>query len=189
MSTLVIVLRIVSLLAFAGPMLLLASGRHREPRKPASPEGGSRAPLVANLSAFGVFVPSLLIFAASSVASTALPAALSGCLLALAGAALVFKSRAELGLAWSLVPKADQGTGLVTTGPYRFVRHPIYAGLILATFGWSLFRANLLGLALTAVLFIFFDLKSRHEERWLVEAHPAYPEYQRRVRKLVPFLY
>ena len=62
MSTLVIVLRIVSLLAFAGPMLLLASGRHGEPRKPASQEGGSRAPVVANLSAFGLFVPSLLIF-------------------------------------------------------------------------------------------------------------------------------
>ena len=53
----------------------------------------------------------------------ALPLALSGCFLALGGAVLVLRSRAELGPAWSFVPKADQGTGLVTTGPYRLVRH------------------------------------------------------------------
>ena len=68
----------------------------------------------------------------------ALPLALSGCLLALAGAALVLRSRAELGPAWSFVPKADQGTGLVTTGPYRLVRHPIYLGLALLAMGEAL---------------------------------------------------
>ena len=65
----------------------------------------------------------------------ALPLALSGCLLALAGAALVLRSRAELGSAWSFVPKADQDTGLVTTGPYGVVRHPIYLGLALLAMG------------------------------------------------------
>src|SRR5262245_44447418 len=117
MSTLVIVLRTVSLLAFAGPMLLGVSGSHEEPMTRASQEGGGRAPVVANLAAFGLFFPSLLIFSGSSDASMALALALSGCLLALAGVALVVRSRAELGSAWSLVPKAHQGTGLVTTGP------------------------------------------------------------------------
>src|SRR6266545_408121 len=138
MSTLVIVLRTVSLLAFAGPMLLGVSGRHGEPKTRASQEGGGRAPVVANLSAFGLFFPSLLIVSGSSEASMALPLALSGCLLALAGAALVLRSRAELGPAWSFVPKADQGTGLVTTGPYRLVRHPIYLGLALLAMGEAL---------------------------------------------------
>lgn len=50
---------------------------------------------------------------------------LSGCLIAVAGTALVLKSRAELGPTWSFVPKADQGTGLATTGSNRLVRHPI----------------------------------------------------------------
>jgi protein-S-isoprenylcysteine O-methyltransferase Ste14 len=117
MSTLVIVLRTVSLLAFAGPMLLGVSGRHGEAKTRAIQEGDGRAPVAANLSAFGLFFPSLLIFSGSSEASMALPLALSGCLLALAGAALVLRSRAELGPAWSFAPKADQGTGLVTTGP------------------------------------------------------------------------
>jgi hypothetical protein len=117
MSILVIVLRTVSLLAFAGPMLLGVSGRHGEPETRASQERGGRAPVVANLSAFGLFIPSLLIFSGGSETSMALPLALSGCLLALGGAALVLRSRAQLGPAWSFEPKADQGTGLVTTGP------------------------------------------------------------------------
>jgi len=38
-------------------------------------------------------------------------------------------------------------------------------------------------------LFIFFDLKSRREERWLREAYPEYGDYQKRVKKLVPWVY
>ena len=89
----------------------------------------------------------------------------------------------------SVFPKPIEGGTLVTSGVYGIVRHPIYSGLILGTLGWSLFRANLLGVALAGLLFIFFDLKSRQEEVWLTEAYPGYPEYRRRVRKLLPFVY
>jgi hypothetical protein len=82
MSILVIVLRTVSLLAFPGLMLLVVSGRHGQPKTRASREGGDRAPVIANLSAFGLFFPSFLIFSGSSEASIALPLALSGCFLA-----------------------------------------------------------------------------------------------------------
>ncbi len=40
-----------------------------------------------------------------------------------------------------------------------------------------------------AALFVLLDVKSRREERWLVEKFPEYPAYQRRVRKLIPFVY
>ena len=86
-------------------------------------------------------------------------------------------------------PKPIEGGALVTTGPYAWVRHPIYTGLIFGTLGWALFRANLIGVALAVALFIFFDLKSRQEERWLVQAYDGYTDYQRRVRKLIPWLY
>ena len=124
MSTLVIVLRTVSLLAFAGPMLLGFSGRRGEPRTRARQGGADRVPVVANFAAFGLFFPSLMIFSASTESSMALLLASLGSLLAVAGAALVLRARAELGSAWSFVPKADRETGLVTTGPYHLVRHP-----------------------------------------------------------------
>jgi protein-S-isoprenylcysteine O-methyltransferase Ste14 len=109
-------------------------------------------------------------------------------LLALGG---VFGTWGILALGKNLTafPKPIEGGVLVTSGPYAYVRHPIYSGLILGTLGWGLFRASLLGVGLALVLFIFFDLKSRQEERWLAEAYAGYPEYQRRVRKLIPWVY
>lgn len=190
MSTLVIVLRTVSLLAFAGPMLLGVSGRHGEPKTRASQKGGGRAPVVANLSAFGLFFPSLLIFSDSSEASMALPLALSGCLLALAGAALVLRSRAEVGPAWSFVPKADQGTGLVTTGPYRLVRHPIYLGLALLAMGealafgsWPALMIVLCGIVPT------FAWRARAEEKLLSRTFgERYAVYRQRAKMIIPHL-
>jgi protein-S-isoprenylcysteine O-methyltransferase Ste14 len=190
MSTLVIVLRTVSLLAFAGPMLLGVSGHHGEPKPRASQEGAGRAPVVANLSAFGLFFPSLLIFSGGSEASMALPLALSGCFLALAGAALVLRSRAGLGPAWSFVPKADQGTGLVTTGPYRLVRHPIYLGLALLAVGealafgsWPALMIVLSGIGPT------FAWRARAEEKLLSRTFgERYAVYRQRTKMIIPHL-
>lgn len=86
-------------------------------------------------------------------------------------------------------PRPIEGGALVTAGPYRFVRHPIYSGLIFGTLGWALFRSNLIGVGLALLLFVFFDLKSRQEERWLTETYTDYGHYRRRVRKLLPFVY
>jgi protein-S-isoprenylcysteine O-methyltransferase Ste14 len=190
MSTLVIVLRTVSLLAFAGPMLLGVSGCRGEPKTRASQAGGGRAPVVANLAAFGLFFPSLLIFSDSSEASMALPLGLSGCLLALAGAALVLRSRAELGSAWSLVPKADQGTGLVTSGPYRLVRHPIYLGLALLAMGealafgsWPALMIVLSGIVPT------FAWRARAEGKLLSRTFgERYAVYRQRTKMIIPYL-
>ena len=94
-----------------------------------------------------------------------------------------------LGKNLTAVPKPIEGGQLVTSGPYAFVRHPIYTGVILGTLGWALLRSNLIGVALAVAAFLFFDLKSRQEERWLTDAYAGYPEYQRRVRKLIPLVY
>ena len=190
MSTLVIVLRMVSLLAFAGPMLLHVSGRRGEPKTRARRPSGDRAPVVANLAAFGLFFPSLLVFSGSPAASMALLLALSGSLLAVAGAALVLRSRAELGPAWSFVPKAGQGTGLVTTGPYRLVRHPIYLGLALLAMGealafssWPAFMIVLSGIVPT------FAWRARAEEKLLSRTFgEGYAVYQQRTKMIIPHL-
>ena len=189
MSILVIVLRAVSLLAFAG-MLLIMRGRRGGPGAPAQRESGGRAPVVATLLACALFFAALAIFSGSVEAPVALPLALAGCVLALAGVALVLRCRAELGAAWSLVPKADQGTGLVTTGPYRRVRHPIYLGLTLLALGEALAFASWPAAAIVlAGIVPTFAWRARAEEQLLGRIFGArYAAYRRHTKLIIPHL-
>jgi protein-S-isoprenylcysteine O-methyltransferase Ste14 len=190
MSTLVIVLRTVSLLAFAGPMLLDGGGRRGEPKTSARQLGGSRRPVVANFAAFGLFLPSLIIFSGSANDITALLLASLGSLLSVAGAALVLRSRAALGPAWSFVPKADQETGLVTTGPYRLVRHPIYLGLTLLAMGQALaFRSCPAVLIVLSGIVPTFAWRARAEEKLLSRTFgKRYALYQKQTKMIFPYL-
>lgn len=143
----------------------------------------------------GWFALQMLLFAVILFAPRLLPAEfplwlrlLGLVILAIGG---VFGTGGALALGHNLTPfpKPIEGGTLVTSGVYRWVRHPIYTGLILGTLGWSIFRSNLLGVGLAIVLFVFFDLKSRREEQWLAEAYPTYEEYRRRAKKLIPWVY
>lgn len=115
-----------------------------------------------------------------TVAGLALMAA--GGLLALAGVW-------HLGRNLTALPHPKEDAELVETGAYALVRHPIYSGLILASIGWALWRNGWLTLIYAALLFLFFDIKSRREEKWLAHKFPSYADYQRRVPKLIPFIY
>jgi protein-S-isoprenylcysteine O-methyltransferase Ste14 len=55
--------------------------------------------------------------------------------------------------------------------------------------GWGLIQQSTLVWLYVLIIAIFFDIKSRTEERWLVERFSAYGDYQRRVRKLIPWVY
>ena len=77
---------------------------------------------------------------------------------------------------------------LVTSGPYRFVRHPIYSGLLLALIGTAL-ATNFLGLAIAVILGAYFYYAATVEERNLVVTFPtAYPAYREHTKKLIPYL-
>jgi protein-S-isoprenylcysteine O-methyltransferase Ste14 len=105
------------------------------------------------------------------------------------GAVLLALALGKLGRNLTPLPyPKDDGT-LVQTGAYRFVRHPIYTGGVALAVGWACFVRGPLTLAYALMLFVLFDVKSRREERWLVAKFPQYPAYQKRVRRLIPFLY
>jgi protein-S-isoprenylcysteine O-methyltransferase Ste14 len=172
-------------------MTLRMSERHRSTETPKPQSGTHRAPVVANFAAFGAFFLSLLFFSGSSKASLAVPLAVSGCLLAVAGAALVLRSRAELGAAWSFVPKADQSRGLVTTGPYRLVRHPIYFGLILIALGHALAFSNwIASVIVLAGIVPTFAWRAGAEETLLRRTFgERYVRYRRQTKMIIPHLF
>ncbi len=112
-----------------------------------------------------------------------------GGLLLVAGGLLAGAGAVNLGRNLTPLPRPKDDASLVVAGAYRIVRHPIYSGLSAMSFGWGLWAHGWLTLGYALLLFLFFDLKSRREETWLREKYPAYADYQRRVRKLVPFVY
>lgn len=112
-----------------------------------------------------------------------------GMVLAAAGCTLLLAGLVRLGSNLTPLPYPKQHATLVQTGPYRFVRHPMYAGGIALAYGWALLVGGWLTLVYATILFLFFDVKSNREERWLKSKFPDYADYQRRVRKLIPFVY
>jgi len=114
---------------------------------------------------------------------------IGGVAILLAGALLLMVAAFRLGSSFTAVsyPK-EQGT-LIETGPYRLVRHPMYCGGLLMAFGWAILVHGWLTLGYAIILSVFFDVKSRREERWLKDKFSGYGAYQKRVRKLVPFVY
>jgi protein-S-isoprenylcysteine O-methyltransferase Ste14 len=112
-----------------------------------------------------------------------------GVALIVAGAALLTAALTKLGRNLTPLPyPKDHGT-LVQTGAYRLVRHPIYSGGLAVAFGWAFYVQGVLTVAYAVLLFVLFDVKSRREERWLAVKFPGYADYQKRVRRLIPFIY
>jgi len=91
--------------------------------------------------------------------------------------------------AFTALPRPRDAARLVETGIYRLVRNPVYGGLVLAGLGWAVVRGSLAALVADGVLLVFFDLKRRREEAWLVERFPGYPAYRARTRRLIPWVY
>jgi protein-S-isoprenylcysteine O-methyltransferase Ste14 len=110
-----------------------------------------------------------------------------GLVLAMSGAVLAIYSRALLGREWSATVQLKQGHELITRGPYRLVRHPIYSGLLLLFLGHAVMVGDWRGLLAVAIVFASFWRKLVQEEAWLAERFGEdYREYQARTKALVP---
>ena len=83
-------------------------------------------------------------------------------------------------------PVPNGAVGLVTRGPYRWVRHPMYTAVILIVVGIAARSGSIVILAETAALVVLFNLKARWEEHRLTEIFPGYPRYREVTGRFLP---
>ncbi len=83
--------------------------------------------------------------------------------------------------------QAERGHRVIDTGPYAWVRHPMYSGAVLYFAAVALLLGSWWGLALSPVFFVLFSIRASVEERALSDGLPGYADYLARVRyRLVP---
>lgn len=107
-----------------------------------------------------------------------------------AGLSVALWARAALGTNWSGAVVLKEQHDLIDRGPYAFVRHPIYTGVLLMVLGTVTVSGTRAGVIVLATLVAGLIVKARHEERLLTSHFPElYPRYRARVRaRLIPFL-
>jgi len=109
--------------------------------------------------------------------------------LAVVGLAFAIWARVNLGRNWSPRPAIKEQHELVTSGPYAYVRHPIYTGVLLMAFGGAL-TGSAFGIGTFVIALLVFGLRINKEERIMLDLFPNdYPEYQKKTKRLIPFVW
>lgn len=137
-----------------------------------------------------LFIP-LDVFRFHLLGSTSIGVAAVGLVLFAAGWTILALALRENAFAAPIVKlQEERGQFVVQTGPYRFVRHPMYAGAIPVMTGMPLWLGSVAGVLLAAVPLTFIVLRLLIEERVLRQELAGYAEYARKVRwRLVPFVW
>ncbi len=104
------------------------------------------------------------------------------------GLALAIWARVTMGANWGMPMTQKAEPELVTGGPFRWIRHPIYSGLVLALVGTGL-ATNLIDLLVALLVLVSVSFITTVEEQNLTATFPTqYPAYQARTKKLIPFV-
>lgn len=90
---------------------------------------------------------------------------------------------------WRVLPEVHPEARLIEDGPYRWIRHPMYASLLLVAAGLLADKPNVPRLIAGTVLVLSLALKIHLEEMKLSRAFPRYAEYAARTKRLIPRLW
>ena len=151
--------------------------------------------IALRLGFFALVVMALRVAAASGALSnavgtfnTSVELGVIGCALCAVGVGLAIRARSLLNPSWATPTAGLQDAALLTTGPYAYVRHPIYGGMLLAMIG-SAIGQSVLWLLPLVIYGPQFILSARREETLLLEQFPErYRDYMKRTRMLLPFV-
>jgi protein-S-isoprenylcysteine O-methyltransferase Ste14 len=112
-----------------------------------------------------------------------------GIIMTAAGMVLLVWARQTLGSNWSQTVSAKEGHELITSGPYRYVRHPMYTGGLIGCLGSAVVAGG--GFVFLFVLLTpLFLWRTGAEDRLMAQQFPnEYPEYKKRTKALIPFVW
>lgn len=112
-----------------------------------------------------------------------------GVILCAAGMAFLGWARQHLGRNWSQTVSIKKGHELVTSGPYRFVRHPMYTGGFIACIGSAIVGGGA-WIFLLVILGAIFLWRVGAEDKLMEEQFPnEYPDYKKRTKAVIPFVW
>ena len=143
--------------------------------------------MLAIIAAF--LLPRLPMFSFLNVASTNPVIDSLGVIMCAAGMVFLVWARQNLGRNWSQTVSIKKGHELVTSGPYRYVRHPMYAGGIIACIGSAIVVGGA-WILLLVILGLIFLWRVGAEDRLMARQFPnEYPLYKKRTKALIPFVW
>jgi len=148
---------------------------------------------------FGIFI--LLIFIlrlsypAISTTGSRIPANVSHLIIPISlilffgGLSLAVWARIFIGKNWGFPMSQNTSPELVTSGPYAYVRHPIYSGVLMATLATAIVSGPF-WLLILFVLSVYFIYSAKQEEKYLLKTFPkAYPKYKHTTKMLIPLFF
>jgi protein-S-isoprenylcysteine O-methyltransferase Ste14 len=114
---------------------------------------------------------------------------IAGAVICVGGLVFTLWARQMLAGNWSSDVTFKQDHELIRRGPYRFVRHPIYTGLLVMFLGTAIFIGQMRGVISLVLITLGFWIKLSQEERLMMQHFPdGYPVYRREVKALIPFV-
>lgn len=83
-------------------------------------------------------------------------------------------------------PSPRTNSQLVKNGLYKYVRHPIYSGILIAFTGFAIYTSSGYRVLLTMVLYVLFEFKSEYEETLLIKRYKDYIDYRKKTGRFFP---
>ncbi|MEP2937211.1 MAG: isoprenylcysteine carboxylmethyltransferase family protein [Gilvibacter sp.] len=83
-------------------------------------------------------------------------------------------------------PSPKENAELIQNGIYKYIRHPIYSGILLAMTGFALFNSSLEKIVITVLMAVVFYYKSDYEEKLLIKKYAPYEQYRKLTGRFFP---
>lgn len=104
---------------------------------------------------------------------------LIGAIVSLIGGVFILIALLQLNTNLSPFPSPKTNSKLIETGLFKYIRHPIYTGIILLLGGYGIYRSSLFKIGITILLYILFYYKSSYEEKLLQNRYANYSQFKK----------